>query len=277
MQRKKTLIIVHTGEWRFSTEATQSLIEKVLIPLGYFFDFYLIGVFWEINSSKSLDELSQYKKILAPHFKMLDLQFVSENALHNPNPFEKIRHPDKDRYCRIFSLLYLAMEAISSLEFTPDRILRTRSDIIYLNQLVIPKREKDHALYVPVIEGHEDVPYDPRYVCNVQIAYGNLNAMSLYLNLINCASDEIESFERLSPTGKSDHGIEGILLNFLKKRSLEIYNLNVLYKIKGKSPQPLKDLYNLYFPRFIFDGRPNRVRFYIFKYIKKLIRLFQNK
>ena len=269
------IIITHTGQWRYSNESLESFENQVLAPLrndGH--EIHLTAKYWKIDfTAQLLSEVDDYSLLASKYCKSLKIEWVEENILNAPNSFELIQHVDKLQYYRLFKMLELVFNDIVSDHLDADLVIRSRNDLIYLNVLNIPKKIDFDSLYIPPIEGHEEIPYDPRYVCNDQIALGNIKVMTTYLNLIKQTSTEIKYLEQCNIEKNGNlHGIEGILREYLDINKIKVKNLNLIYYIYGKKTQYLKFFISKNIPRILINLKSTIFKRIVFKVLRRCFR-----
>jgi hypothetical protein len=266
------IIITHTGQWRYSNESLESFENQVLAPLrndGH--EIHLTAKYWKIDfTARLLMEVEDYSKRARKYCKSLKIEWVEENILSAHNSFELIQHVDKLMYYRVFKMLEVICNDIVSNHPDADLVIRTRNDLVYLNKLVIPKNIHLDCLYIPPIEGHEEIPYDPRYVCNDQIAIGGLQIMTVYLNMVMQSSIKIQEFERCNIEKDGNlHGIEGILKEYLDVNKIKVKNLNLIYYIYGKKQQNFKFFINNNLPDILVNSKQTVFKRLMFRVLRK--------
>ena len=270
---QKRIIITNTGQWRYSNEAMESLEKKILEPIsknGY--EIHLIAKYWKIELIEDrIREVEKYLSIARKYCKTINIEWVDEEITNENNPFELIEHMDKLAYYKVFKMLSLINIDIEKKYEDKDIILRTRSDLIYLNSIEIIEKNLDKYIYIPPIEGHEEIPYDPRYVCNDQVALGTVKKMKLYLTLADLDKIKIQKFEKFNiEKSNNKHGIEGILREYLKSNKINIKNLNLLYYINGKKEQKFKKFISKYIPNKVIIINESKIKRLIFRIMKKI-------
>jgi hypothetical protein len=266
------IIITHTGQWRYSNESLESFENQVLAPLrndGH--EIHLTAKYWKIDfTARLLREVEDYSILASKYCKSLKIEWVEENVLSAPNSFELIQHVDKLMYYRVFKILEVICNDIVSNHPDADLVIRTRNDLVYLNKLVIPKNIHLDCLYIPPIEGHEEIPYDPRYVCNDQIAIGGLQIMTVYLNMVMQSSIKIQELERCNIEKDGNlHGIEGILREYLDVNKIKVKNLNLIYYIYGKKQQNFKFFINNNLPDILVNSKQTVFKRLMFRVLRK--------
>ena len=263
---KKTIVITMSGEWRYNPRNIDSFVINILNPLK-FFELHFVAIFWRKDGIKS--EVDKFFTSILPYFKSIHIKFVSTKILKDSNPFDLIIHEDRYKYFVIHKQFSILLSFIKSLDLKPNFILKTRQDLFYLNKLKPPSinnMDDTNRIFIPPVEGHESIPYDPRSVCNDQIAFGSFKVMTKYLSLIKLNKIKICALEKLTLEGFSHRGIEGILREYLLQNRIKVFNLNVLYVIENKKNNAFKFTYHNYIPRFLFDGKPTLLLHLIFRY-----------
>jgi len=262
------LIITHTGLFRYSEEAINSFQINILSPLRILgFEIDVFSVFWKVKlTQKDIYDLEKYKKKIED-FARLTIKWVNPSILDGDHPFSKVTHVDRFAYYRVFKLLQISYNLIASADTPPDLIIRSRPDLVFMNEIVVPDFNVSKDIFIPPIEGHEEIPYNPKYVCNDQFAMGTFSHMADYFRLCNKSSDQVASYEKIGRNGCS-HGIEGILLGYLQSSKYNIKNINLLYFIYGKEYQPFKAAINRYCPKIIWSYGPYRLTSIFFRFLK---------
>jgi hypothetical protein len=264
------LTITHTGLFRYSEDSINSFQKNILSPLRrQGFEVDVFSVFWKVKlTDKDKFDLVKYRKKIE-NVASLNIKWVNPSILHGDHPFSKVVHEDRFAYYRVFKLLQISYDLIASSDKIPDIIIRSRPDLVFMNELVIQNFNCSKNIFIPPIEGHEEIPYNPIYCCNDQFAMGTFFHMADYFRLCNMSSEQVASCEKIGRNGYS-HGIEGILLGYLQRSKYKIKNINLLYFIHGKEYQPFKAAINKYCPNIIWSYGPYRLTSIFFRYLRNI-------
>jgi hypothetical protein len=266
--------ITNTGEWRFSIESTMSFVSNIVKPFKEkSFEVHVYCFFWRppLMTKNIIKQVNLFKKIISKHVTNLEIIWVDESILKSKNNFELIKHEGRFKYFRIFKLLEYAYNHIINVNINFNFIMRCRNDLIFHNKVIIPKVIQDSACYIPPIEGHMQIPYNPLAVCNDQIALGNVEIMYHYYNLCSVPPEKIIDFEILTKTGESHRGIEGLLNEYLKANLIVKKNLNVIYTIQSQPRHKFKDFIIKITPRKLFNFGPYYLIHLTFRLLYKLL------
>ena len=252
------IAVTLSGQWRFSRSAVESLAQCVVQPLrrrhevGVYIHAWSLGV-------PAREELEFMRGRLPVHCMRLDYP-----AADYSSPFDGFEHPHAERYRSQFESLYRVFQLITCDGFEPDLILRTRMDLLYLSELVMPDRAKEQTVYVPPVEGHMETPFGPTLV-NDQVALGDRATMSAYMQLGKRIGlgDRSDVPKRSGPDidgrGVRDlKSIEGILCDYLRAESIKVRRLNLFYTLERMGTSRRK-IFCAALPMFVYGPMPNRL------------------
>ena len=271
--KAKKIAITLSGQWRFSESCIVSLYEQIIAPLQAYYD---IGVFihaW-VDDGKTPEEFHFVESKLPLVGWLFEKPISLENEV-----FSSIEHQHSSRYQSQYQSLKRVFDIVAASGFAPDSILRTRMDLLYQKPVRVPENPDADVIYVPPVEGHEELPFDPSVV-NDQIAYGSYPSMSLYMTLVHqVTKTSLKGFEDASSKKYSMahqkgalKGIEGILNEYLKSKNIKVKFLDVFYKI-NRLPNTKNKLMLARLPFWLYGSEPNRLSRVIILLLQRALRI----